>query len=213
MKRHVAAIALACATTGACTGPTPDPHTALPTAPVVLPTPQAHLEERLESAVESALGAAKLLTADRTPVQATQTRIRAGAGPGWTSAGFPSTGVAAQQYLTRYQLAGSSTGALFAVLLELEVPAGADLCQAPWIDPDFSRRPCDLTDLPGGTDLLTVEYSNIRETYLVGPHATLAITTMRPDSTGRMRGAPPVDKDQQIQLLLDTARALTAAGV
>jgi hypothetical protein len=178
-----------------------------------LPAQGSDAVARFDAAVHAGLIDARLVPASAPERSAEMTEVTFGAGAAparWHSAGFPEAGVKGAQHLVRYDVASGAQ--VFVALLELDRPANADVCDAPWLNDDFEERPCAQEEVGDDLDLVTVTFSNIRETYLIGPGTTLAVTAMRAGEDGRLVAPVPVSVEDQRGLLLAVARRLADAA-
>jgi len=130
----------------------------------------------------------------------------------WRAHAFPAAGIRAERHIVTVELPGRANDKLHVVLYELDVPASASACEAPWhyAPPD---KPCVVEGLSDTTRLVTAEYVNYREMDVVA--RTWLITTST-YTLGKGRSTigktPPLTRQKQRAILLAVTEGISAGS-
>lgn len=130
----------------------------------------------------------------------------------WRAHAFPVGGIRADRHIVTVELPGRANDKLHVVLYELDVPASASACEAPWhyAPPD---KPCVVEGLSNTTRLVTAEYVNYREMDVVA--RTWLITTST-YTLGKGRSTigktPPLTRQKQRAILLAVTEGISAGS-
>jgi hypothetical protein len=175
--------------------------------------PQA-VGDRFEAAVSDALtdhGLADAPGADN--VQGGSRILGTGEEPKpWKAHAFPAGGIRADRQIVTVNLPGRANDKLHVVLYELEVPASASACEAPWyyVPPE---KPCVVEGLSDSTRLVTAEWVNYREMDVIAPTWVIGTSTY---TLGKGRSTigktPPLTRQKQRAILLAVAEGIAAGS-
>lgn len=201
MRRTALAIAAVLVLAG-CTGPA-DGEPLSPST--VSPEPEEpSTAEQIEAVAAAALADRGFVRQSRPPIDTDQ-RVGVDEDRSWRAQGFPDGGIDASLHSVQATTDDASAIAT-ANLYVFPVPRGTDPCDVPWTYHPSGERPCDVADADAGRQMVTVEYTNLREMYLVDEDWVLNLNVSPTSGDGELAETPvPLSADEQRDALLDVA--------
>lgn len=200
MRRTALAIAAVLVLAG-CAGPA-DGEPLSPST--VSPEPEEpSTAEQIEAVAADALADRGFVRQARPPIE-TQRRVGVNEDRSWRAQGFPDGGIEASLYSVQATTDDASAIAT-ANIHVFPVPSGTEPCELPWTFHASRDRPCEVDD-DDGRQIVTVEYTNLREMYLVDEDWVLNLNVSPNSGDGELtEELVPISADEQRGTLLDVA--------